>query len=162
MEALFTIGAYGYDADKFVKTLRKSGIDLIVDVRRRRGMRGGQYSWANAVRLQERLAEERIGYLHAKDLAPTQEIREVQRTVDEERGLRKRQRPELSEEFAQAYFRGILEPLNATQTAPWLRGSGTAPALFCVEGWPAACHRSLVAEWLRREGLVSKIIHLTP
>lgn len=162
MEAVFTIGAYGYDADEFVRTLRKSGVDLIVDVRRRRGMRGGQYSWANAVRLQERLAEERIGYLHEKNFAPTNEIRQVQRTADRESGIGKRRRPELSDEFTRAYFLGILQPLNAAQTASWLSRPRAASALFCVEASPAACHRSLIAEWLRREGLVSQIIHLTP
>ena len=55
MEHLFTIGAHGYHSGDFFNALRDADIDLFVDIRRRRGMRGRVYSYANATRLQDEL-----------------------------------------------------------------------------------------------------------
>ena len=162
LDTLYTIGGYGYDADAFVAALKDHGVDAVVDVRQRRGMRGRDYAWANARRLEERLLGEGISYLPSKELAPTSEVRAVQHAADERLRAGKRQRQELSPEFREAYFRAILEPLNPAQTAARLSEGGAAPALFCTERVPSACHRSLVAEWLRREGFVSSVIHVIP
>lgn len=157
---IYTIGAYGSDADSFIGLLEQHQVDALVDVRMRRGMRGAEYAWANSQRLQQRLAAEGIGYVHAKHLAPTPDLRAVQHAVDRDLKNAKRMRTGLSSEFSEAYFRAILQPLDPTQTAEWLAGIGRAPALFCVERVPEACHRSLIAEWLGREGIVSSVVHI--
>jgi hypothetical protein len=65
MERLFTIGAYGFDADHFFDTLQQANVDLFLDIRRRRGVRGSEYAFANANRLQEEL-EAQAGGPHAR------------------------------------------------------------------------------------------------
>lgn len=162
LEAVYTIGVYGFTADQFVSRLGHAGVGALVDVRLRRGVRGAAYAWANARRLQDRLKTEGIAYHHAHDLAPTPELRAIQSASDAQSGTAKRTRAVLSHEFAQAYERAILRAYDPADTAARLERLGNAVALFCVEGAPAACHRSLVAEWLRREGVVRNVLHLLP
>ena len=38
IEKIVTIGAYGYDADRFFAALQGAGVDTFCDVRRRRGV----------------------------------------------------------------------------------------------------------------------------
>ena len=66
--------------------------DLFVDVRQRRGVRGSKYAFLNSTRLQERLGALGIRYLHLKELAPTAEIRAIQKAKDAEDGGGKRVR----------------------------------------------------------------------
>jgi len=51
-----TVGVYGFTIDGFLEALREADVRLLLDVRQRRGVRGAQYAWANAVRLQAALA----------------------------------------------------------------------------------------------------------
>ncbi len=74
MRKIMTIGVYGFTADAFLATLRGAGVALLVDLRQRRGVRGRDYAWANAARLQRALAAADIGYLHVKALAPDNTI----------------------------------------------------------------------------------------
>lgn len=157
---LLTIGAFGYTADEFVAALHQAGVDAVVDVRLRRGMRGRDYSWANVGRLEARLETEGIGYLALKNLAPTKEVRAIQHAVDAAARAAKRRRAGLSPEFTEAYEGAILGSLDPADTAAQIRAAGSAPALFCVEATPAACHRGLIAEWLVREGAVTSVTHL--
>ena len=50
--------------------------------RSRRGVRGSTYAFANSLRLQARLTDLGIRYLHRKDLAPTQAVRDRQAAAD--------------------------------------------------------------------------------
>ena len=162
MERIFTIGAYGLDADRFLALLREHGVDTVIDVRLRRGMRGSTYAWANSRRLQSALAAAGIGYAHARQLAPTREVREVQHEVDRREGSGKRARQVLSPSFRDAYLQAILERADPVETGSWLADQGESPVLFCVERSPQACHRSLIADWLWREGQVSQVVHIEP
>ncbi len=81
MPTLRTIGVYGFDRDSFLTALTGAGVELLLDVRQRRGVRGSEYAWANAQRLQAALAEPGIGYSHLKELAPTTEMRQLQYRV---------------------------------------------------------------------------------
>ena len=47
---VFTIGVYGWDEEDFAQALRDAAPDVFVDVRRRRGLRGSTYAWANSTR----------------------------------------------------------------------------------------------------------------
>ena len=155
-----TIGVYGWTLDRFLDALHDAGVGLLVDVRQRRGVRGREYAWANAERLQRALAEAGIAYSHHKELAPTTELRQVQYREDDRRGVGKRSRTELAHEYRERYLHEILEPADLEPLVAELPADG-AVALFCVERDPEACHRSLVAERLAEEHGVT-VRHLLP
>src|ERR1019366_2541623 len=92
MPVTATIGVYDFDAVTFSKTLLAAGVDLLVDVRQRRGVRGSQYAWANSLRLQGLLAGAGIAYSHHRELAPTTELRHLQYRADDRTGVGKRTR----------------------------------------------------------------------
>ncbi|MFL5872014.1 MAG: DUF488 family protein [Solirubrobacterales bacterium] len=149
MPTLRTIGVYGFDRDSFLSALSAAGVDLLLDVRQRRGVRGSEYAWANAKRLQAALAEAGIGYSHLKELAPTTEMRQLQYAEDEKRGEGKRSRTVLAPAYVERYTAEVLDQVDLEPVVKWIGSS--SPALFCVERDPEACHRSLVAERLRNE-----------
>jgi uncharacterized protein (DUF488 family) len=147
--AIATIGVYGFDRESFLATLGGAGVELVLDVRQRRGVRGTEYAWANAKRLEAALAEAGIGYSHLPELAPTTELREVQYEEDARRGEGKRSRSVLAPEYVRRYEEEILAAVDLGPIVAWV-GSKKA-ALLCVERDPEACHRSLVAARLERE-----------
>jgi uncharacterized protein (DUF488 family) len=145
---LRTIGVYGFDRDSFLAALSGAGVDLLLDVRQRRGVRGSEYAWANAQRLQAALDDAGIGYSHLKELAPTTEMRQLQYAEDERRGEGKRSRTVLAPAYAARYTQEVLDQIDLEPVVRWIGSS--KPALLCVERDPEACHRSLVAERLSR------------
>src|SRR4051812_19692387 len=160
MPTVATTGVYGWTLDRFLDALHDADVALLVDVRQRRGVRGREYSWANAQRLQHALAEAGIGYSHHKELAPTTELRHVQYREDERLRVGKRSRAELAPEYRERYLHEILDRVDLGPLVDE-RPADRASALFCVERDPEACHRSLVAERLAEEyGL--RVVHLTP
>jgi uncharacterized protein (DUF488 family) len=146
---LATIGVYGFDREGFLATLAEAGIDLVLDVRQRRGVRGSEYAWANARRLQGSLGEAGIDYSHLKELAPTTELRQAQYRADDRRGEGKRSRTVLAPEYVEGYTEAILDRVDLAPIVKWIGGSKAA--LLCVERDPEACHRSLIAARLRRD-----------
>ncbi len=161
MNKVVTIGAIGYSADAFFDALRAAGVDTLVDVRRRRAVRGRDYAFANSQRLQARLADMGIRYLHRLDLAPPNDIRQRQAAADKAAGVAKRQRAELSPLFVDAYEREVLGHFQPRSLLDELPDDAAVIALLCVERLPAACHRSLLAERLGREWGV-EVEHLIP
>jgi uncharacterized protein (DUF488 family) len=149
MAAIATIGVYGFDRESFLATLAESGVDLVLDVRQRRGVRGSEYAWANARRLQDALREAGIDYSHLKELAPTIELRQAQYRADARRGEGKRSRTILAAEYATGYTEEILDRVDLAPIVSWIGGSKAA--LLCVERDPEACHRSLIAARLQRD-----------
>ncbi len=147
--SIATIGVYGFDRESFLVTLGDAGVDLLLDVRQRRGVRGSEYAWANARRLQAALGEAGIGYTHLKELAPTTVLRELQYREDARLGEGKRSRTVLASEYAQGYAEQILDSVDLGPIVNWI-GAGSA-ALLCVERDPEACHRSLIAARLQRD-----------
>jgi uncharacterized protein (DUF488 family) len=156
---LATIGVYGFDGPSFIRTLQGARISLLLDVRQRRGVRGSEYAWANARRLEAALAEAGIAYSHLPELAPTTEMRQLQYREDEKRGEGKRSRTELAPEYVRQYTEQVLEQVDLTPIVSWV-GSKRA-ALLCVERDPEACHRSLIAERLGQE-FGFEVEHLKP
>jgi uncharacterized protein (DUF488 family) len=159
MPVIATVGVYGFDAETFFATLADAGVGIVLDVRQRRGVRGPQYAWANSRRLQEALAEAGVGYDHLKELAPTTEMRQAQYREDDRLGEGKRSRTKLAPEFARRYAEEILAP--ADLSAIVAIAAKRLPALLCVERDAEACHRSLIAERLRREEAF-EVTHLRP
>ena len=150
---------YDWSLDTFLAALRAARVTTIVDVRQRRGVRGPEYAWANAKRLQAALAEADVAYRHEPDLAPTTELRRLQYAEDDRQGVGKRSRTELAPEYARRFTEEILDGVDLEPIATEL-ASETA-ALLCVERDPEACHRSLVAARLARD-YGFRVTHLRP
>ena len=146
----FTIGVYNSTEQEFFEKLTDNKIDTFCDIRQRRGVRGAKYSFVNSNRLQQRLAELEIKYGYIPALAPTSEIRELQKEVDEKKGELKSERQKLGEVFVIEYQNRILKLFDFDQFFESLDQIGASRVvLFCVEETAPACHRSLVAEELK-------------
>jgi uncharacterized protein (DUF488 family) len=158
---IITIGVYGFSEDDFFRALAGARVDTFCDIRQRRGMRGSQYAFVNRTRLQAKLGELGIRYLHIKELAPSEENRKAQRAADEAEGVPKRDRTLLGEAFKECYHRERLSSFNSADFIRQLGDQAEVVALFCVEREPGACHRSLVAEHLERE-LGLPVEHVSP
>jgi uncharacterized protein (DUF488 family) len=155
-----TIGVYGFTAQTFLQRLRAADVGLVLDVRRRRGVRGSEYAWANSARLQAALADAGLRYRHHKELAPTTELRRLQYREDDRQGVGKRSRTQLAPEYRERYIREILDRADLAAMVAALPIERPA-ALLCVERDPDACHRSLIADRLAAEYGV-RIEPLTP
>jgi hypothetical protein len=161
MPEFITIGAHGWDAERFFGALVAAGVDTFCDLRARRGVRGREYAFANSQRLQARLAELGIRYVHRLDLAPSAATRSQQHAADEATHTAKRSRAILSPAFIESYHRERLAGFDAAAFVADLGSDARVIALFCVEREPVACHRSLLAERLTHD-LDVKVTHLTP
>jgi uncharacterized protein (DUF488 family) len=160
MPAIATIGVYGWTLDAWLAALRAAGVRLVLDVRQRRGVRGSEYAWANAQRLQAVLADAGIAYDHRQELAPTTELRQLQYAEDDRLGVGKRSRVDLAPEYVERYEREILGQVDLPPIVEGLPGTG-ASVLMCVERDPEACHRSLIADRIAAE-FGFTVTHLRP
>lgn len=156
-----TVGVYGFAADAFFEALQKAGVDTFCDIRWRRGVRGREYAFANSGRLQKRLAEMGLRYLHLRELAPTPALRQRQAAADKAQGTTKRKRAVLGEVFVAGYQEERLAGFDSVKFVEQLGPGARVVALFCVEREPCACHRSLLATRLC-EDLGVQVEHLTP
>lgn len=155
----FTIGVYNTNENVFFNKLIDNHIDTFCDIRQRRGVRGSEYAFVNSNRLQIKLSELEIKYGHLLELAPTTEIRELQKTADNQVGEHKRDRNKLGEVFTLAYKENILKTFDFNGFIENLEQIGANKiAIFCVEEKYEACHRSLVSDMLKELGY--KITHL--
>jgi len=155
----FTIGVYNSTEQEYFKKLTENNIDTFCDIRQRRGVRGSQYAFVNSNRLQQKLYHLDIKYGHVMELAPTSEIRDLQKEADNQKGELKRGRNRLGQVFTMAYNDRILSKFNFDSFLDTLDKEGAKKVvLFCVEEKPEACHRSLITEKLKKIGY--KIKHL--
>lgn len=155
----FTIGVYNSTEQEYFKKLTDNNIDTFCDIRQRRGVRGSQYAFVNSNRLQARLNDLDIKYGHIIDLAPTTDIRELQKEVDNQQGELKRERNKLGQAFTLAYKDRILSKFDFDSFIDKLDEVGANKVvLFCVEEKPEACHRSIVTDKLQKLGY--EITHL--
>lgn len=158
---IVTIGVYGFSEEQFFGALREAGVDTFCDIRARRGLRGSIYAFANSAYLQKRLDELGIRYLHMKELAPGEEVRVAQAQADKAQGVAKRQRVGLSDAFVRAYERAGLADFDAENFLEQVGPGAKVVCLFCVEGQPEACHRSLVARRLK-QALGLEVVDIRP
>ncbi len=175
LHTIYTIGVYGSTEESFFGALVDNEIELFIDIRARRGMRGPKYKYVNSTALQTKLKELGIYYAHLKELAPTKEIRALQWRADKEEQTRKRDRTGLSAAYVEAYKKQILKygmrradrilnPAKVLEVAKKLAGFPEDKplkqyVLFCVEADAKACHRSLVAARFR-DKMGGKVKHL--
>jgi uncharacterized protein (DUF488 family) len=150
MPGVATIGVYCFTGETFSQKLLAADVRLLVDVRQRRGVRGSQFAWANARRLQALLAGAGIAYVHHKKLAPTTELRQLQYREDDRHGVGKRSRRVLASEYVERYTHEILDRVDLGPLVAEFPAAGRA-ALLCVECNAAACHRGLIAARLASE-----------
>lgn len=158
---IVTIGVYGFDETRFFQALLDAKIDTFCDIRRRRGMRGSQYAFANSKYLQQRLSELGIRYLYLKELAPSQAIRHLQKQADAKQKIAKRLRTGLGDTFIQSYQQECLSTYDSQQFLASIGSEAQVIGLFCVEREPEACHRSLAAQKLSQE-LHIPLQHIKP
>ncbi|MFT3825126.1 MAG: DUF488 domain-containing protein [Chitinophagaceae bacterium] len=143
----FTIGVYNSTENEFFNKLTDNNIDTFCDIRQRRGVRGAKYSFVNSNKLQGRLNELDIRYGHIVDLAPTEEIRNLQKEVDLTKGELKSERQQLGQIFSIEYKNKIINKFDFDSFFEKLDQIGANKiVLFCVEEYPDACHRSIVAK----------------
>src|SRR5689334_3854312 len=133
---LVTIGVYGSDEKAFFDALQKAAVDTFCDVRRRRGMRRPEYAFANSTRLQKRLAELGIRYVHALEAAPSDRVRAEQAKADEAAHVARRRRTLLTDAFIQGYRRECLGHLDSAKFVKQFGPNARVVALFCVEREP--------------------------
>jgi len=157
---IVTLGVYGATEAGFFAALRDAGVDTFCDIRARRGVRGSEYAFVNSKRLQSKLTELGIRYLHFKEFAPSEALRQRQYAADKADHISKRKRTELSELFVRGYEES-MRTFDSRKFVERLGPDALVVALFCVERAAAACHRSLLAERLRRD-LGAAVMHLTP
>lgn len=153
---IFTIGAFGKSADQFFEALIKNKIDLLVDVRRKRAIRGSDYVWANAKRLESKLEELGIDYLHLVDLSPSMDMIQDQMLFDKKEGKTPRTRERLSPGFKNSYKKNVLTSLQPQKIKHEFLGHQRI-ALFCIEEKHEACHRSLLAKNLASEATIKHL-----
>ncbi|OQY29252.1 MAG: hypothetical protein B6244_04485 [Candidatus Cloacimonetes bacterium 4572_55] len=146
-----TIGVYGFDESTFFDALIRHNVGLFCDIRYRRGMRGAKYAFVNSIYLQKKLKALGIGYIHRKDLAPNNAIRDVQRADDQCQKITKRNRAALSPAFIKAYNAACLTDFNAQKFVDSFGIHDLVVVLFCVEQDPKACHRSLITDRLEMD-----------
>jgi uncharacterized protein YeaO (DUF488 family) len=158
---LITIGVYGFDRNSFFQALLDAHVDTFCDIRLRRGMRGPEYAFVNSTHLQQDLQQLGIRYIHMKELAPSQSIRDQQKIEDKLSRQAKRTRKTLAQTFISAYE---AECLSAFDPADFMQRVGIEAkviTLFCVERDPQACHRSLAAQRIAHD-LNLQLEHITP
>lgn len=144
---IYTIGVYGYTEDEFSTKLIDNKINTFVDIRRRRGMRGSKYAFVNSSYLQNKLNELGIQYIYAKDLSPTNDIRENQKEADKRTGFTKKTRNRLDKMFVERYNAECLAHFD-WESFMGKFSTNSNIVFFCVEEHPEACHRSLVTKKL--------------
>ncbi|MFQ3587679.1 MAG: DUF488 family protein [Fimbriimonadaceae bacterium] len=147
---IFTIGVYGTSETSFFAAPSRHNISRFVDIRRRCGMRGGRYAYANSTALKSRLREMGIAYERRLDLAPTKDIRSVENKADSVRNTTKSSRAGLSPEFVAQNESECLAGFDAAGFLDRYPPDARI-VLFCLEARTTACHRSTLAECIRRE-----------
>jgi len=152
IDTVYTIGVYGSTEETFFEKLVQYKMDVFCDIRKRRGVRGSKYTYANSLRLQKKLNELGINYLYIPELAPSSEIRKLQHINDKKNSVAKKDRTSLGYAFKTEYDKQILQPFsfqNLIHVLEKLHAKNVV--FFCVEENPQACHRSLVSEKLQTD-----------
>ena len=93
-----------------------------------------------------------IQYGYIIGLAPTQEIRDLQKQTDLNNHELKSERKQLGETFSKEYKSRILEKFDFNVLLEKLNQQGAHRIVFfCVEESAKACHRFLVTERLKND-----------
>jgi uncharacterized protein (DUF488 family) len=146
VEALFTIGFTRKSLKQFIRLLQKAGVDAVVDVRRHNTSQLAGF--AKRGDLEFLLGEcFKIAYVPIEELAPPKE-------------LLARYRADGDWETYAAEYRALIETDGIIARAAAVLDRYRRPCLLCAEHTPEQCHRSLVAERLKRLAPELAVTHL--
>jgi uncharacterized protein (DUF488 family) len=144
---IWTIGHSTRTIEEFVGALQANGIKLVADVRLLPGSK--RYPQFNREELARSLSEGRIGYEHFPELG----------------GRRKARKDSRNTAWRNASFRGYADHMETAEFANGIArlqemaDSHGATAIMCAEAVWWKCHRSLIADYLKADGIaVSHII----
>jgi uncharacterized protein (DUF488 family) len=140
---IFTVGYEGLGISDFTEKLIDSGISFLVDVREIPLSRKKGFSKS---KLAEYLNDHNIGYMHLRDLGSPKELR---RKLKEDGDY-----PSFFAEFSK-YVRTKKEAIEQLYSVV----SEKKCCIMCFEKEPENCHRSIVADEIKRRdgnGLVIK------
>jgi uncharacterized protein (DUF488 family) len=140
---VYTIGYEGKDIDEFVEELLENGIERLIDVRDRPLSRKNGFSKNSLMKI---LKEEGIEYKLFSELGAPKEARDELKSKL------------LSfDEFAEIYRNYLKERMDELRALE-LYVSSKKSALMCFEADWRCCHRSIIAEFLEKDGF--EVIHL--
>lgn len=106
------------------------------------------------------MKELNINYIHYLDLAPTNEIRKLQKDHDLKDKITKKDRANLCDKFINEYKSKILNKFDFNSFFVGLDNLKSNNVLFfCVEREYNACHRSIVTEYISKN-FGMEVIHL--
>ena len=146
MTRIWTIGHSTRTIEEFIEALRAHGIKLVADIRLLPGSK--RYPQFNRERLAKYLTDHAIGYEHFPELG----------------GRRKPRTDSRNTAWRNEAFRGYAD---YTETAEFPRGIARlrqiaerhgAIAIMCAEAVWWRCHRSLIADYLKAQGI--EVIHI--
>ena len=141
VKEIFTIGYEGKSFEEFLQALKSNDIKALIDVRIKPHSRKAGFS---KTKMSDVLPEEGIEYSHHKELGTPLYMMEE---------MKKNGHYDLEE-----YRKYLLE--NKSVLTDFLDGNKHHRiALMCFELKPSDCHRSIVADELRKK-TQAKVIHL--
>lgn len=133
---VWTLGYEGHDPESFVATLRKAGVQRVLDVRELPLSRKAGFSKSA---LAMGLSRHGIAYSHVRALGTPKPVREAYKAGGSFADLRKGYLAHVADQEAAV---AELEKVARAERC----------ALLCVEADPAACHRSVLGEVLAERG----------
>jgi uncharacterized protein (DUF488 family) len=144
MTPLCTIGYEGYSAEEWLESLAANRVEIVVDVREMPLSRKPGFS---KTRLAEMLRSKGIDYVHLRALGNPKAYRDRLRNGWD------------FVEFADEYRR-ILDAQPEALDALLALATHRRICLVCFEEDPAACHRSIVAEYVSESQPELRVSHL--
>ena len=142
---IWTVGHSTRSGEEFEQILKVHDIEVLVDVRTFPGSR--RYPQFNREALAERLASQKISYLHEPRL-----------------GGRRTARPDShNTAWRNAQFRGYADHMETEEFKDGVRellelAAKKRVAVMCAEAVWWRCHRSLISDYLKAEG--HEVIHI--
>ena len=146
MTRIWTIGHSTRTIEEFIGALQANGIELVADVRLLPGSK--RYPQFNKEEVAKSLRQDGIGYEHFPELG----------------GRRKAWKDSHNTAWRNESFRGYADHM---ETAEFARGitrlqkmadSHGATAIMCAEAVWWKCHRSLISDYLKVQGI--EVIHI--
>jgi lambda repressor-like predicted transcriptional regulator/antitoxin component of MazEF toxin-antitoxin module len=147
-DSVYTIGYEGYDLDKFIRKLKDSNIQQVIDVREIALSRKNGFSKSA---LKTELNKQGIRYEHLEKLGSPKDIRHKLKDS--------KMTPEDYKIFFEEYKKHIYDQ-DVMQNISVIEGLAKRKksVIMCFERNFTTCHRSIIAEELKRRGW--KVSHL--
>jgi len=136
---IYTIGHSTHPIDEFIAMLQSFSITLVADIRNYPGSR--RYPQFNQDALENSLTQERIGYIHLKELG----------------GRRKPVPDSVNTNWRNEAFRGYADYMQTEEFRHAIAtlesiASKDCVAYMCSEAVWWSCHRALVSDYLKVKG----------